>query len=285
MATYALDGRKLRDLTVPVKAIRSNNGSAGGAGLSPAIWDDCPLVGIMCDPTIGWMVSDDFTDVGLSGTITTAISEAGIGRYLVFGGAGATITPDNALGGGLTLSLTDIDQAVSIITKQNPFQITAGAGDLWFEARVKFSTITANEQAWFVGLTSIITQSATVPLTATGALADVNLVGFHKPEANTTAFDASYKADGVTAVEVNSDIGALAVDTYVKLGMKFSTANNRLEFYVNGVRQANGKTIPNATGTDFPADVPMAPTFALLAATNDTETATIDWWKIAQLRA
>lgn len=285
MATYALDGRKLRDLTVPVKAIRSNKGSAGGAGLSPAIWDDCPLVGIMCDPTIGWMVSDDFTDVGLSGTITTIISQAGTGRYLVFGGAGATITPDNALGGGLTLSLTDVDQAVSIVTKQNPFQITSGAGDLWFEARVKFSTITTNEQAWFVGLSSIITQSATVPLTATGALADVNLVGFHKPEANTTKFDASYKADGVTAVEVNSDIGTLAVNTYVKLGMKFSTANNRLEFYVNGVKQANGKTIPNATGTDFPADVPMAPTFALLAATNDTETATIDWWKIAQLRA
>lgn len=285
MATYALDGRKLRDLTVPVKAIRSNKGSAAGAGLSPAIWDDCPMVGIMCDPTIGWMISDDFTDVGLSGTITTIISQAGTGRYLVFGGAGATIAPDNALGGGLTLSLTDTDQAVSIVTKQNPFQITSGAGDLWFEARVKFSTITTNEQAWFVGLTSIITQSATVPLTAAGALADVNLVGFHKPEANTTAFDASYKANGVNAVEVNSDIGTLAVDTYVKLGMKFSTSNNRLEFYVNGVKQANGKTIPNATGTDFPADVLMAPTFALLAATNDTETATIDWWKIAQLRA
>jgi hypothetical protein len=273
MATYALDGRKLRDLTVPVKAIRSNNGSAGGAGLSPAIWDDCPLVGIMCDPTIGWMVSDDFADL------------SGLGRYLVYGGAGATIAPSNTLGGGLTLSLTDIDQAVSIVTKQNPFQITSGAGDLWFEARVKFSTITTNEQGWLLGLTSIITQSATVPLTNTSAIADINFVGFHKPEANTTKFDASYKADGVTAVEVNSDIGALAVDTYVKLGMKFSTANNRLEFYVNGVKQANGKTIPNATGTDFPADVPMAPTFALLAATDDTETATIDWWKIAQLRA
>lgn len=285
MAVYALKGNKLADLSVPVKAIRSNKGSAAGAGLSPAIWDDCPMVGIMCDPTIGWMVSDDFTDVGLSGTITTIISQAGTGRYLVFGGAGATIAPDNALGGGLTLSLTDKDQAVSIVTKQNPFQITSGAGDLWFEARVKFSTVTTNEQAWFVGLTSIITQSATVPLTDAGALADVNLVGFHKPEANTTAFDASYKANGVDAVEVNSDIGTLAVNTYVKLGMKFSTANNRLEFYVNGVKQANGKTIPNATGDDFPADVLMAPTFALLAATNDTETATIDWWKIAQLRA
>lgn len=285
MATYALDGRKLRDLSVPVKAVRSNKGSAAGAGLSPAIWDDCPLVGIMCDPTIGWMVSDDFTDVGLSGTITTIISQAGTGRYLVFGGAGATIAPDNALGGGLTLSLTDTDQAVSIVTKQNPFQITSGAGDLWFEARVKFSTITTNEQGWLLGLTSIITQSATVPLTNASAIADINFVGFHKPEANTTAFDASYRANGVAAVEVNSDIGTLAVDTYVKLGMKFSTANNRLEFYVNGEKQAKGKTIPNATGDDFPADVLMAPTFALLAATNDTETATIDWWKIAQLRA
>jgi hypothetical protein len=284
MATYAKKGNKLEDFTVPVKAVKSNKGSASGAGLSPAIWDDCPLLGVMCDPTIGYGISDDFVDVGLSGTITTIISSAGLGRYLIFGGASATIAPDNALGGGVTLTLTDNNQGISLITKQNPFQITSGAGNLWFEARVKFSTITTNEQGWFVGLSSIITQSATVPLTATSALADVNLVGFHKPEANTTAFDASYKADGIDAVKVNSDIGTLVVGTYVKLGMKFDTSNNQLVFYVNGVKQTTAKTIPNATGTDFPADVLMAPTIALMAATDDTEYATMDWWKCVQLR-
>jgi hypothetical protein len=66
--------------------------------------------------------------------------------------------------------------------------------------------------------------------------------------------------------------------------MKFETANNVLSFFIDGVRQSSTKTVP-ADGTDFPGDVLMAPTFALLAATNDTETGTIDWWKCYQLRA
>lgn len=285
MATYCTKGNRLHDLTVPPKSIRAVSGSAAGAGLSPAIWDDCPLLAAKLDPFVGYGIEDDFMDVGLAGTITTIISDAGLGRYLIFGGASATVAPDNKAGGGITFTLTDDNQGISLVTKQNPFQITSGAGDLWFEARVKFSTVTKNEQGWLVGLTSIITQSATVPLTAASAIADVNFVGFHKPEANTTAFDASYKANGVTAVEVNSDIGTLAADTYVKLGMKFSTSNNQLAFYVNGVKQTTSKVIPNATGTDFPADVLMAPTFALMAATNDTESGTMDWWKCYQLRA
>jgi len=286
MATYAVKGTRLQDLTVPVKSVVSNiGGAASGAGLSPAIWSDCPLLAVMSDPGMGYMVSDDFMDLGLSGTLTQIISNAGTGRYLVFGGAGSTIVPDAAAGGGITLTLTDADQATSITTKQTPFQITSGAGDLWFEARVKTSTITTNEQAFFIGLMDTTAQSAVVPLTAAGAIADINCVGFHKPEANTSAFDASYKANTVTAVEVNADIGAMVAATYFKVGMRFSTSNNQLSFYVNGVKQTSSKTIPNATGTDFPADVTLAPVFAILAATNDTESMTMDWWKIVQLRA
>lgn len=85
--------------------------------------------------------------------------------------------------------------------------------------------------------------SAAVPVTATGTIADVNFVGFHHPEANTSAFDASYKANGVTAVEVNSDIGTLVAGTYVKLGMKYDSATLKLAFYVDGVKQASTKTL------------------------------------------
>ena len=73
----------------------------------------------------------------------------------------------------------------------------------------------------------------------------------------------------MTAVEVASDIGTLAVDTYVKLGFVFNPNGNVLTPYINGVAQSDTKTIPDATGTDFPAD---------------TETATLDWWRCAQLR-
>lgn len=282
MATYASKGDRFIDNTIPAEAIQaSRKMQAADVGLSP-FWSDCPLVAVATDPSVGYSMQDNFVDMGLSPTITTIIS--GQGRYLLFGGASATIAPDAALGGGATLSLTDDDQAASITTKQTPFQVTSGAGSLWFEARVKTSTITTDQQAFFIGLMDTTPQTAIVPLTATGAIADINCVGFHKPEANTTAFDTSYKANGVTAVEVNSDVGTLAVDTYIKLGMKFDTGNNLLSFYINGELQTTQKAIPDDTGTDFPADVTLAPVCAILAATADTETLTMDWWKCVQLR-
>jgi hypothetical protein len=288
MSIYAKKGDYFDDVTIPPESIKAyKRGSKAardaGAGLS-SFWEDCPMTAIRNDPGMGYYIEDDFVDLGLGGTITTIISNAGTGKYLVFGSAGATITPDAALGGGIVLTEATDNEAVSITTKQTPFQITSGAGSLWFEARIKTSTITTAKQAWFCGLMDATPQTATVPLTATGTIADINCVGFHHPEANTSAFDASYKANTVTAVEVNSDIGTLVAGSYVKLGMKFDTSNNVLSFYVDGALQAAGKTIPNATGTDFPADVLLAPVLAQLLAATASYTLTMDWWKIFQLR-
>lgn len=287
MATYATRGEKLEDVSTYPESImatcrRSARVGDAGTGLS-TFWKDCPMTAIRNDPGMGYLMEDDFIDLGLSGTITTIISSAGCGRYLVYGGAGATIVPDAALGGGIVLSLTDDDQAVSITTKQTPFQIESSKGTLWFEARVKFSTITTNEQGWFLGLMDSTAQDATHPLDADSALANMNMVGHHKPEANTTAWDNSFNIDTPGIEEVCSNVGVLEVGVYEKLGFKFDTSNNVLSFYINGVVQAYYETITAAAGTVFPDDVLMAPVFALMAKTSDTETATMDWWKCAQL--
>ena len=126
--------------------------------------------------------------------------------------------------------------------------------------------------------------SEVVPLTAASALADVNLVGFHKPEENSTAFDTSYKANGVAIVEVNADVGTLAAATYIKLGMKFDSASNILSFYINGAKQAATKTIPAAAGTDFPNDVALKFVATQLAEDGVAYTFTCDWIRIAQIR-
>lgn len=113
----------------------------------------------------------------------------------------------------------------------------------------------------------------------------MNFVGFHHPEENLTAFDTSYKANGVTAVEVNSDVGTLAVNTYIKLGMVFNRQqDNKLRFFIDGTEQAATKTIPNATGTDFPADIGLGPVIGQTLANSAAETLTMDWWRCAQLR-
>jgi hypothetical protein len=285
MATYAAKGDRFEKNTInptAMKAVTKVNPNSY-TGLSE-FWNDCPLNAIMTDPGAGYMMSDGFEDLGLAGTITTIISDAGVGRYLAFGSAGATITPDAALGGGVVITEATDNESISITTKQTPFQITSGAGSLWFECRIKTSTITTAEQAWLVGLMDATAQTATVPITATGTIADINMVGFHHQEANTTAFDTTYKANTVTAVEVNSDVGTLVAGTYVKLGMKFDTRNNLLSFYIDGVKQAGTKTIPNATGTDFPADVLLAPVIAMTLANSAEETITMDWWKCVQAR-
>lgn len=286
MATYFYKGDRLEDYTLCPKSIRAGarNLVVGAYGLS-SFWEDCPMEGIRNDPGVGFMMMDEFTDLGLSGTITTIISNAGTGRYLVFGDAGATIAPDAAVGGGIVLTEATDDEAVSITTKQTPFQIIITGGNLWFEARIKTNTITTNKQAWFCGLMDATPQTSIVPLTATGTIADINCVGFHHPEANTTAFDCSYKADTVTAVEVNSDVGTLVAGTYVQLGMKFDTYSNQLTFYINGSPQTTKKTIPSAAGTDFPNDVCLAPVLAQVLAASASYTLTMDWWACAQTYA
>jgi len=243
-------------------------------GSSPIIWADCPVAEL--EGGKGLHYFEDFVSGG-----AIAVASGPVGAFL---DAGSTLTFANEQNGAVVLTEATDNEAVYVFGAP-AFKVTAGGGKFWFEARIKTSTITTNEQAFFCGLMDSTAVSETVPLTAPGARADVNCVGFHKPEANTTAFDCSYKADGVTAVEVNSDVGTLAVDTYVKLGMRFDPKDNVLRFFINGVEQTSTKTIPADTGTDFPADVAMKFVVGQLLANSAAETITMDWIRVAQERA
>ena len=246
---------------------------------SPNIWGDCPILSILEGSIAGTMIIDDFERGFITPTITTLINVDG---YACFGSAGATITFDDQTGGAVVLTEATDDQSVSMTCEQHPFWLNSSKGDLWFEARIKASTVAANH-AFALGLMDTTALAAAVPVTADGAIADVNFVGFHRPEANTTKFDTSYKADGVTAVEVNSDLGTLAANTYIKLGMKFTSTDNKLAFYVNGIKQASTKTLGAAAGTDFPDDIGLAPVIGQTLGASASKTLTMDWWRVVQL--
>lgn len=51
------------------------SGTAGGIGPSPLIWDDCPILDMMLDPTKGYYHFDDFMGQGITPGATA--SEAG----------------------------------------------------------------------------------------------------------------------------------------------------------------------------------------------------------------
>lgn len=268
--------------------VRYKDFSDNNRGPSALLWNGMPE-DIFSDYSVGWIAGDDFmTGGGPSGTITTAINAPLGAGYQVFGGNNATITNAGEVGGALQLFTTDDNVAVGIQSHTGAFQISQSHGKVWFECRYKPTTVLA-DGGFFLGLCEAVTLSNTVPLTATGALADQNLVGFHKPEANTTAIDTSYKANGVTAVEVNSDVGTLAATTYVKLGMlydadvKNSAGAPELSFWIDGVKQPSVYNVVSAAGTDFPNDVVLYPTFMLQSASATDKTGTLDWWRCAQL--
>lgn len=251
-------------------------------GPSASIWASCPWSAIVNADVAGTYLWDDF-DVGGLMTAPTTIAALGGGRpWSGFSSTGSQVTYDDS--SGIVLAETTEDEATNIFQEQHPFNISRSHKSLWLESRIKLSHTATTENSWFVGLMDTTATTAAVPLTATGALADVNLVGFHKPEANTTAYDTSYKANTVTAVEVNSDVGAITAATYFKVGFKYDADTYKLSFYIDGVKQATEKTIPSAAGTDFPNDVALGAVVALAVGAGASDnTLTCDWFRAAQL--
>lgn len=251
-----------------------------GRGPSQSIWSDCPVLEIVNGITEGIILFDDF----LSGPRVAAGAEAAYSNYRGFASTGGLVADAGEWGGVLDLSSDGDDEGASFRTSCSPFQIARGQGKLWMEARVKTTTIADTKHGLFVGLMADNALTATVPLTAAGAIADVNIVGFHRLEGDGDQFDTVYKADGVTQVSLQTDAVTIVADTWVKLGMVFDPKNNQLSFYKNGVKLATTYTMAAAAGTDFPNDVRMGFVIAVLNATASTPgSSRIDWVRVAQL--
>lgn len=257
-----------------------------GRGPSQSIWADCPLLEIVNGITDGVVLFDEFQN----GPRVAAGAEASYtgygGGYRGFADTGGLVQDGGEIGGSLDLSSDGDNEGASFRSSCAAFQIGRGLGKLWMEARVKTSTIADTKHNLFVGLMADAALTAVLPITAAGAIADVNIVGFHRTEAalGGALMSTVYKADGVAAVTVQAGAVAIAADTYVKLGMVFDPSNNVLSFYRNGVKLANTYAVPAAQGTDFPNDVRLGFVIAVLNATGTTPgSSKIDWVKVVQL--
>lgn len=269
--------------TVQYRGTLGSNVPNTGSGASPNIWSDCKWNLIDAGIVNGVQFFDHFAHGGIITSPTTVASLGSGTGWSGFGSSGSTITWDDAQGGGIVLAETTVDEGVVLTHDQHAYVLSNVAGNFFWEARIKLLLTATTENSWVAGLMDTTAVTAIVPLTAAGAVADVNFVGFHKPEANTTAYDTSYKADGVTLVEVNSDVGAIADATYFKVGMKMLAKDHVLRFYINGIEQANTKTIVNALGTSFPSDVRLGLVFAMaVGAAASDNTMTIDWVRVSQ---
>jgi hypothetical protein len=249
------------------------NNTYGGStnyGLSPAIWDDCPLDKMLVDPGYGQRDFDDFNGASGSPFVTAH-------KYALAGANGTfTAAASFASGAVLTAPGTDNDEAYLIGGAGSlPYKLDA-ASTWWYEARVKISQITT-AQGVFVGLT--VAAAADLMTDDTMAMKSQSILGFQILAAtDIAAVWQSMMMYGGTRTAINAT-AKTATTTYVKLGMK--SVAGVITFYVDGVPDATG-TLYATTG--YPIDVLVAPVFATKCGTAAANVLTIDWVSIAQTR-
>ena len=265
--------------------LKDNLGSGSNArDPSPGIWGDCPFLSIRDGSMAGIIVEDDFESGGLITSPTSSAALVGV-PYSGFGDTGSTITDAAELGGAIQLLSDGTDNdATSLFPLTTGFQMGLTKGALWFEARIKVSNIVATGVNFFLGLADNTAKTGDVPLTDTaGALADLNVCGFRKPESDLGSVRSCYKADGVTAVDVETITSAIAAATYVKLGFK-KDANGLITFYVDNLPQDDTFQVLDDLGTGFPADAIMGPCATLkVGAVTGNQTLIMDWWRCVQV--
>ncbi len=185
--------------------------------------------------------------------------------------------------GGLVLHGTTTQEGIVLglhtaLNTSGPIGALIAGNRVWWEARLKISSITTQEVTLFVGLlpaAKVATPVSTVFATAGSVMAAIDHIGFMKIAAGTTAIKTVH-GNG-TATVLNATAGVFAADTYTKLGMYWDGAN--ATFYQDGV----ALTTQLALGaTQFPAGANLAWHLAFMVGSGASDdTATLDWVRIA----
>lgn len=179
-------------------------------------------------------------------------------------GAAVAIATDEANGAvTLTSAATTDDDGASIQLQQEVFQLQNNK-KLWFECRVKGSSVA--DQDLFVGLSDAFVTNPEAVFT------DPDRVGFRLTDGDATISAESYKDSVGTTESCSVD---LVDDTYVLLGFKFTGSG--LEFYVDRELKAT------MTG-EIPDDENLCISLASLSGSaTGTRVATIDYvWVVAE---
>lgn len=251
-------------------------------GPSPALWGAFDKANLL-QPGRAVHMFEDFIQVPTIAAGAMATLYGGLKGFASTGGlASVAAVP----GGALTFSSDGDDEGASIGTYHFPFIITNGTyGDLFFEARIKTSTITDTKHNIFLGLMASASLTVDIPIVSTtDALADYDMIGFHRLAGDGDYVDTVFKASGQTAATVGANAKVLVADTWVKLGFRYDSKNNTVRFYADGVELTDYVTSALVDGATFPNDVLMGPVFAVLNATGTTPgNSTIDWWRVAQI--
>lgn len=267
---------------------------------SAKVWKGFPFKDIQEGYTNGYARHYDFTEFRAAANVNAAEAYWGDG-FNLFGSDGAAVAVVASQTDGRAFGSDGDNEGVGLRSIGAPFQIDRGKKTFCLEACLQTSTVTDTKHGFVLGLSAAVAITATDPIAAAGTIADRNLIVFHRLEGDGDQLDIVYRADGQTAVSLDTDVldgttqgggalpSALPAATDFKLGMRFfpsghRSGDHRLVFYYNGIELPTSVEVPAADGNPFPNDVPLGPIFSLLNATASTPgTTTLKWIRYGQL--
>jgi len=238
------------------------SGAAAGLGPSPLIWDACPILEMLVDPTVGFHYFEDYMgpiDVtSADGYIITAVTSGGISAKSTQGGQLLVDSQGNA----------SADDGVNV-QLPNCAVLPAAGKTIYFEARV--AMVDTGDDQYFIGLAAIDTT-----LIAAGILDDVvDKVGFFRIAAS-TADKISVVTARTSAEDVDADKGDIADNTFVKLGFVIDGLTT-VKWYVNGVLVHTSSVTANI------ANAAMSLSYvAQVEQTSADAELSVDWVRIVQ---
>lgn len=250
-------------------------------GFSGRVWNGFPIDGIRNGLVPGFLRRWEFGSVQAATIPTTeAYFDAGLRGFTSTGGTLSYVAGVGATT-GILLSSDGDNEGAGLRDQNVQARISRADKMMAWEVDFETSTIADTNCGFFLGLMENTAITATVPITAAGAIADVNIVGFHRLEGDGDKLDLVYKANGVTQVTVLADAITLAAATRYRVGMTYrseqdpflSTSRYVFRWWLNGDRIATGtsyKVIPSTDGDDFPNDVAMGFIASILNATGSS---------------
>jgi len=211
-----------------------NYGIAGDAAVtSPEIWKDCPMGSIMKDPSRYVHIWDDFTD-----THTTLAAAGMWGDWLVKGTNSVVVALSDESNGVITVGGGASAHDDAYLHSNALYDLTMNNNKrFWFEVRVNLADADA-DIGLIAGLAQYTACAADLIVDECEAIVTLkDFIGFMGFSASSLMGDmeAIYQQEAdASHTDVDTSLGTMTNDTYVKLGMRFD-GKKTVTFYYNGV--------------------------------------------------
>lgn len=233
------------------------------AAFRTGVWADCPLQAIRTDPTVGYEIFEDFTNIDAATLAGYTATQATTGTFTLGTAAGGTALADSN-------SATQ-HQGINV-QKLGPCFLPAANKDIWFEARIKVVD-TYDKVQLFVGLADV---DGTLSPNGNLDSANSEYIGFGIETGGAGAL--SFYECKATA-ELKDVVGAIAEATYIRLGFKV-TGTTAIACYIDGVNTA----LTNVVASGIPVTDVLTPSFVCQTDGTNDPILHIDWYRAVQLR-